>query len=50
MKENIKNLKPNKLIEDFSLFTKQHYCIIVWSVEKIQKVKIQKLQEQKTEE
>ena len=29
MKENIKNLKPNQLIEDSSLFTKQHYCIIV---------------------
>ena len=38
-----------KFIEDFSLFIKQCYHI-VWSVEKIQKVKIQKLQGQKMEE
>ena len=29
---------------------KKWYCIIAWSVEKIQKVKIQQLQRQKTEE
>ena len=39
----------HKFIEDFSLFIKQYYHI-VWSVEKIQKVKIQKLQGQKMEE
>ena len=39
----------NKLIEDFSQFMKQCYRI-AWSVEKIQKVKIQNLQGQKTEE
>ena len=51
----IKNEKRNqkfkeliKFIEDFSWFMKQN-CCIVWSVEKIQKVKIQKLQRQKTE-
>ena len=38
-----------KFIEDFSLFIKQCYHI-VWSVEKIQKVKIQMLQGQKMEE
>ena len=38
-----------KLIEGFSLFIKECYRI-VWSVEKIQKVKIEKLQGQKTEE
>ena len=37
-------------MKDFSLFIKQCYCIIVWSVEKIQKVKIQNLKEQKMEE
>ena len=42
MKEEIKNLKTKKLIKDFSLFIKQCY-LIVWSVEKIQKVKTQKL-------
>ena len=36
-------------MEDFSLFIKQCYRI-VWSIEKIQKVKIQKLWRQKTEE
>ena len=36
-------------IEDFSIFIKQCYNI-VWSEENIQKVKIQKLQEQKTGE
>ena len=40
---------PIKFIVDFSLFTKQCYRI-VWSVEKIQKVRIQKLQKEKTEE
>ena len=39
MKEEIKNLK---LIEDFSLSVKQLYRI-VWTVEKIYKVKTQKL-------
>ena len=38
-----------KFIEDFSLFIKQSYSI-AWSVEKIQKIKIQKLQDQETEE
>ena len=37
------------LIKDFSLFIKQPYCL-VWSVKKIKKVKIQKLQGQETEE
>ena len=62
MKEEIKNLKTyliarvvkvfdrkREFIEDFILFTKQCYRI-AWSVEKIQKVKIQELWEQKTEE
>ena len=50
MKEEIKNLKNLiKFMEYFSLFIKQFYCIM-WSVEKIQEVKIQKLQEQKTKE
>ena len=40
MKEEIQNLKTKKLIKEFSLFIKQCYHI-VWSVEKIQKVKIQ---------
>ena len=35
-----------KFIEDFSLFIKQCYHI-VWSVEKIQRIKIQKLSGQK---
>ena len=38
-----------KFIKDFSLFIKQRYHI-VWSVEKMQKVKIQKLQGQKAAE
>ena len=38
-----------QVIEDFSLFIKQCYRIIVWSIEKIHKVKIQKLQKQKIE-
>ena len=42
------DLAMQKFIEDFSLFIKQCYHI-VWSVEKKQKVKIQMLQEQKTE-
>ena len=37
-----------EFIEDFSLLIKQDYGI-VWSVEKIQKVKIQNLQWQKTD-
>ena len=43
MKEGIDLIKS---IEYFSLFIKQGYPI-VWNVEKIQKVEIQKLQEQK---
>ena len=38
-----------KFVEYFSLFIKQCYRI-VWNVEKIQKVKIQKVLKQKTEE
>ena len=38
-----------KFIEDFRLCIKQCYRI-VWTVEKIQKLKIQKLWGQKTEE
>ena len=38
-----------KFIEDFSLFIKESYSI-AWSVEKIQKIKIQNLQGQETEE
>ena len=38
-----------KFIEDSSLFIKQCYHV-AWSVEKIHKVKIQKLQGQKTKE
>ena len=34
------------MVKDFSLLVKQCYCI-AWSVKKIQKVKIQKLQRQK---
>ena len=50
MKEEIKNLTTfSKFIKDFSLFLRQLYHII-WSPEKIQKIKIQKLQDQKTEE
>ena len=46
----IKKLKDLiKFIGDFSLFIKQCYHI-VWSVKKIQKVNIKKLQGQKTEE
>ena len=37
-----------QFIEDFSLFIKQCYYIIFLSVEKIKKVKIRKLQEQKS--
>ena len=50
MKEEIKNSKTYQFITDVSLFIKQCYCIIVWSVERIQKVKIQKSQEPKMEE
>ena len=38
-----------KFIEDFDIFIKQCYRIVS-SLEKIQRVKVQKLQEQKTEE
>ena len=34
MKEETENLKTYQFIEDFSLFIKQCYCVIVWSVEK----------------
>ena len=44
------DLPTRHFIKDFGLFTKQCYRIIVWSVEKLQKLKIQKLQGQKTEE
>ena len=33
MKEEIKNSKTYQFITDVSLFIKQCYCIIVWSVE-----------------
>ena len=47
IKDKIERLK--QFIKDFSPFIKQ--CSqIVWSVEKIQKVKNQKLKRQKTEE
>ena len=49
MKEKIKNLKTQIVHQRFYLFIKQCYCI-VWSVEVIQKVKIQNFQGQKTEE
>ena len=39
-----------KFIEEFRIFIKQQYYDIVSSVEKIQKLKIQKLQGQKMEE
>ena len=42
MKDEIKSLKTNQFIEDFRLFIKQCYHI-VRSIEKIQKVKTQKL-------
>ena len=43
MKEEIIDLQDLiKFIEDLSLFIKQYYRI-VWSVEKTQKVKVQKL-------
>ena len=51
-KKKSKILQLNRLkqfMEYFSLFMKQCYRI-VWSVEKIQKVKIQKLLRQETEE
>ena len=38
-----------KYIDKFNIHMKQLYCI-AWNVEKIQNVKIQKLQGQKTEE
>ena len=57
MKEKIKNRHNRSLdvamgnfIKDFSLFVKRSHRSIVWSVEKIQMVKIQKFQGQKTEE
>ena len=34
MKEETENLKTYQFIEDYSLFIKQCYCIIVWSAEK----------------
>ena len=40
-------IKKKQFIEYFSLFTKQCF---VWSIEKLQKSKHQKLQRQKTEE
>ena len=40
----------NQFIEDLSLFIKQFYRVTVWSVEKTQKVKIQKQQKQEREE
>ena len=49
IKEEIKNLGLKQLIEEFSLFTKQCYRIL-WSVQKIQKVEVQKLLTQKGEE
>ena len=53
IKRNKRRNKKSKdlimFIEDFSIFIKQCYYI-VWSGENIQKVKIQKLQEQKTGE
>ena len=49
-KKKSKIERLNQFIQDFSLFIKQCYCIVVWNVEEIQKVKIQKLQGQKTEE
>ena len=47
-KKKSKIWRLKQFIEDLSLFTKQCYHI-VWSVEKIQKVKIQKLQAKKRE-
>ena len=41
MKEGIRNLKLNKFIEDSNLYIKQCH-LTVWSVERIEKVKIQK--------
>ena len=49
-KKKSKIERLNQFIQDFSLFIKQCYCIVVWNVEEIQKVKIQKLQGQKMEE
>ena len=53
IKRNKRRNKKSKdlimFIKDFSIFIKQCYNI-VWSEENIQKVKIQKLQEQKTGE
>ena len=49
IKEEIKNLGLKQLIEEFSLFTKQCYRIL-WSVQKIQKVEVQKFLTQKGEE
>ena len=50
MKKEKKIERLNQFIEDFSLLIKQCYHIIVGSVQKTQKKKIQKLQGQKTEE
>ena len=49
MKEEIKNWKLQQFIKDFNLFIKQCY-LTIWSVEKIQKVKTQKLKRQIKEE
>ena len=46
IKEEIKTLTLKQFIEYFSLFIKQ-CCCIVWNVEKIQKIKIQKFLRQK---
>ena len=43
MKEGIKTLETSQLkLETFDILVKQYHCV-VWSVEKIQKVKTQKL-------
>ena len=42
-KSKLEDLAMPKFIDNFGLFVKQ-CCCIVWSVEKMQKVKIQKLQ------
>ena len=42
------NLKFHKLIKTFNIFIKQCHCII-WSIEKVHKLKTQNLYRQKTE-
>ena len=50
MKEVIEDLKTYlQLIKGFNLLIKLYYCI-PWSEEKTQKIKIEKLKGQKTEE